>query len=149
VTRAVLLIGVLALTGATSAAADTAHLEGSYAGSTDAAAKVSFKVPPASPRQVRRFSIGYTSECSDGERLRSTFRFYPAAIAKDRFAITGATSGTLADGRAFRSSVRLGGRFPNAGLARGSFRLVTRIPDPTGAVATCRTGLIRWTAARR
>lgn len=146
-TAATALLVVLIGSGPASAA--SASIEGSFAGTTEAGAKVSFKVRAGKPRLVRGFAIGYRSECTDDERLKSTFRFYPTPLAKGRFAVSGSTSGTLADGRAFTSKVKLAGRFATARSATGSFRLTTRIPDPSGGVATCTTGLVRWTATRR
>lgn len=145
--RPVVLAIAVALVAAVPAAADTTQPAGAYAGTTASGAKVSFTVSTARPRQVRRFAIGYTSRCSDGERLKSTFRFFPTTLAAGFFRIAGSTSGTLADGRAYTSKVKLAGRFSSVSRARGTFRLATRIPEPSGGVATCTTVLVRWTAA--
>lgn len=137
--------------GLAAALATPAHaaVGGAYGGTTDTGRNVSFKVRAQAPKLVRGFAIGYTARCTDGERLRSTFRFYPTPLkAAARFAVVGSSAGTLADGRAFTSKVKLSGRFQSSGSALGTFRLVTRIPGASGALATCTTGLVRWTAKR-
>jgi len=147
VTSARLTVLSIGLAAAMAAPAHAAG-DGAFKGTTDTGRSVSFKVRSQPPRLVRGFAIGYSAGCSDGERLRSTFRFYPTPLKSGRFTVVGSTAGTLADGRAFTSRVTLSGRLLTAGSARGTFRLVARIPGASGALATCTTGLVRWTAAR-
>lgn len=116
-----------------------------YSGKSSAKTKVGFRL---AGDQVKGFAIGYVAQCDDGETLRGTYRFKPAAVTAGRFAVRGPSTGALPDGRATASKLRLTGRLTGR-KAKGSFSIITQIARLDGdGVATCRSGAVTWTAAR-
>jgi len=125
---------------APAAKPDRAHTGGS---SIDT--KVGFRLGGG---QVKGFAIGYVAPCDDGETLRGTYRFKPTRVRRGRFGVRGSSTGTLPDGRATGSKLRLAGVLAR-GRSRGTFAITTQMARPEGeGVATCRSGRLSWTASR-
>lgn len=140
---AAIVTGVALL--APAAAAGAKPIGKAYSGTSSIQTKVGFRLASG---QVKSFAIGYVAACDDGETLRGTYRFKPAKVADGRFSVRGPSTGTLPDGRATASTLRLTGKFSGA-KAKGTFSIVTQMaPLGRDGVAICRSGRLTWSAAR-